>query len=191
MLGRERPVRNAFWKEGEEEEEEETGREAVVAPSRPCPEVGACLPSGGEEERERFPTQTSEIQRRRISLLAPRRALRSLLPRPPPRQVFGLCVLTPQPFGVRDRGFGARAGRPTPPGARGAHLESAAPGNACLRPAEGEQRQTSYSLGSKILLSQREVVFTRARRASLCTFQAREVCKMLERSLWEEERKKE
>lgn len=41
--------------------------------------------------------QTSEIQRHRISLLPPWRALRSLPPRPPPREVFSLCTLTPHP----------------------------------------------------------------------------------------------
>lgn len=162
---------------------------SVVSSSRLCPKAGACPPSWGGEEREHFPTQTSEIQRHLISLLAPWWVLRSLPPRPLLREVFSLFILTPQPFGVRDCGFGAPAGQPTLPGAHGAYLESAAPGTTCLQPAEGEQRQTSYFLSSKILLSQREVVFTRARRASLCTFQAREVCEMLEQPLWEGKKK--
>jgi len=143
------------------------GHEATVVSSCSCPEAGACLPSQGEEQREHFCIQTPETQRCRISLLAPRQALHSLSPRPPPREVFSLCILTPQPCGVRNGSFGAWAGWPTPPGARGAHLESAVLGTACLQPVEGEQRQTSYFLGSQILLAQRKVVFTRARRASL------------------------
>lgn len=115
----------------------------MVASSRPCPEAGACLPSWDEEERECFPTQTLEIQRHHISLLAPWRARRSFPPKPPLREVFQpFHPHPPSHFGVRECGFGARAGQPTSQGTRSTSGVSCAGDclpSSCGRGAEANQ----------------------------------------------------
>lgn len=57
-----------------------------------------------------------------------------------------------------------------------AHLESAAWGELAFSACKGSRGKPSYFLGSGMLLSQREVVFTGTRRASHCTFQAARCC---------------